>query len=206
MKPNDDTGYKKTGKISPAWLVLPVSVALVIIAGHIGVTRSSLVDTEDASGNQAAVGALDLKTNDIDGVSQTLYATSMLPGNTIGPSTIQLRNAGSINGSSLDIAFSYVENDGNPNSVNKNANDTAGTMEVTTLNYGGSSLLGSVSDANSNGYKDVYDLANAALSGLSGLNVSSTKNFEITVQLRSDTGTDFKADGITLTMTFTLNQ
>src|SRR4030067_357866 len=103
MKPNDDTGYKKTGKISPAWLVRQVSVALVIIAGHIGVTRSSLVDTEDASGNQAAVGALDLKTNDIDGVSQTLYATSMLPGNTIGPSTIHLRNAGSKNSSTLDL-------------------------------------------------------------------------------------------------------
>ena len=116
------------------------------------------------------------------------------------------KNAGSINGATLDIAFSYVESDSSPNSVNNSADETAAIIQVTTLNYGGSSLLTSVSDGNLNGYKDVQDLKNANLSGQSGLNASATKNFEIAVQLRSETGNDFQADGITMTMTFTLNQ
>ena len=86
------------------------------------------------------------------------------------------------------------------------ADDTAATMEVTALNYGGSSLLSSISDSNSNGYIDMYDLNNASLSGLSGIAASATKDFQITAQLRSDTNANFQSDGIIVTMTFTLNQ
>ena len=169
-------------------------------------TFAYFADTETSTGNQFTAGTLDLKTDDADGVSQTLYATNMSPGDTVGPSTIVLKNSGSVNASSLDIVFSYVENDGSPNSVNKSADDTAAMIEVTTLSYDGSSLLGSVSDANSNGYKDIQDLSDADLTGQSGINASATKNFQIAVQLRSETGNDFQADGITMTMTFTLNQ
>jgi hypothetical protein len=111
-----------------------------------------------------------------------------------------------VDGSTLDIAFSYVENDGSPNSVDKSADDTAAMMEVTTLTYGGSDILSSVSDGNTNGYEDIQDLKNADLTSQSGINASATKDFVITVQLRSDTGNDFQDDGITVTMTFTLNQ
>ena len=187
--------------------ILGLTIAFVLFFGLVGGgTWAYFSDTEISTNNQLTAGTLDLKTDDADGVTQTLYATNMNPGDTVGPATIQLRNAGSVDGSTLDIAFSYVESDGSPNPVNKTADETAGMMEVTTLNYGGSSLLGSVSDANSNGYKDVYDLKNADLTGQSGLNASATKNFEIAVQLRSETGNDFQADGITMTMTFTLNQ
>ena len=187
--------------------MLGLAVAALLVIGMASVsTWAYFSDTETSTGNQLTAGTLDLKTNDVDGAVQTLYATNMKPGDTIGPSTIQLKNAGSVAGSTLDIAFSYVESDGTPNTVNKNANDTAGMMEVTTLSYDGSSLLGSVSDANGNGYKDVYDLANADLPGQSGLNASATKNFDIAVQLRSETGNDYQADGITVTMTFILDQ
>lgn len=163
-------------------------------------------DTETSTGNQLTAGTLDLKTDDADGVSQTLYATNMAPGDTVGPATIQVKNSGSVNGSTLDMVFYYVENDGSPNDVNKTADETAGQMEVTTLNYGGSSLLTSVTDVNTNGYKDVYDLASTDLTGQSGIDASATKNFQIAVQIRSDTGNDFQADGITMIMNFTLNQ
>jgi len=86
------------------------------------------------------------------------------------------------------------------------ADATAAMVEITTLNYGGSSILGSVTDMNANSYKDIYDLKNDDLSGQSGINASATKDFEIAVQLRTETGNDFQADGITVTMTFTLNQ
>ena len=187
--------------------ILGLTIALLLIIGLAAVgTFAYFNDAETSTGNQLVAGTLDLKTDDADGVSQTLYATSILPSDTVGPSTIVLKNSGSTNGSTLDISFSYVESDGSPNSINKSADETAAMMEVATLSYGGSSLLTSVDDGNSNGYKDVYDLANADLTGQSGLNASATKNFQIAVQFRSDTGNDFQADGITMTMTFTLNQ
>ena len=187
--------------------IVGLTIVFMLFIGMVSIgTWAYFSDTETSTGNQLTAGTLDLKTNDVDSVFQTLYATNLKPGDTIGPSTIQLKNAGSVAGSTLDIAFSYVESDGSPNTVNKNANDTAGMMEVTTLSYEGSSLLGSVSDANGNGYKDVYDLANADLSGQSGLNASATKNFDIAVQLRSETGNDYQADGITVTITFILDQ
>lgn len=187
--------------------ILSLTIAFLLFVGIAGIgTWAYFSDTETSTDNQLIAGTLDLKTNDADGVSQTLYATNMKPGDTVGPATIHLKNAGSVDGSTLDIEFSYIESDGSPNLVNKSADDTAAMMEVTTLNYGGSSLLGGVSDANSNSYKDIEDLKNADLSGLSGLNAEAIKDFEITVKLRDETGNDFQADGVTVTMTFTLNQ
>jgi hypothetical protein len=104
----------------------------------------------------------------------------------------------------MDIVFSYAESDGSPNIVNKTADEVAAVMEVTNLDYGGSNILGSVSDHNSNGYIDIYDLKNADLTGLIGLDAGASKDFDISVQLRNTTGSDFQADGINLTMTFTL--
>lgn len=190
----------------PLGLIMVGVLALCLLVGMFMGVWAFFSDTETSSNNSFTAGTLDLKTNDVDGVTQTLYATSMAPGVSVGPSTIQLRNAGTLNGSTLNIAFTYVESDGSPNSVNISADETAAELEVTTLSYNGSSLLSSVPDFNVNGYKDVQDLKNASLTGLSGINASATKSFQIAVQLRSSTGNDYQADGINLTMTFTLNQ
>lgn len=188
--------------------IVVLSLALVMVIGMAGAaTFAYLTDSETSSGNQLAAGTLDLKTNDADGVSRTLYAVNMSPGATVGPSTITLRNAGTADGATLDIVFSYAESDGSPNTADKTADETAAMMEVITLDYGGSSLLSSnISDVNVNGYKDVEDLKNSSLTGLSGIAALSTKDFVISVRLRSETGNDFQADGITMTMTFTLKQ
>jgi len=186
-------------------LVLTIASLLFITLAGIG-AWAYFLDTESSAENQFSAGTLDLKTNDADGVTQTLFITSMKPGDTVGPETINLNNAGTLDGSTLDIAFSYVESDGSPNLVDKSADDTAALMEVTTLIYGGSSLLGNVNDTNSNGYKDIEDLKNADLSGQSGLNAEATKGFEIAVRLQESMGNDFQTDGITVTITFTLNQ
>jgi len=186
-----------------------LAIAFMLAVAVIGVgTFAYFADTESSSDNQFTAGTLDLKTDDADGVSRTLYATSMAPGDTEGPSTIVLKNSGSVDGSTLDIAFSYVESDGSPNSVDKTPDDTAGMMEVTTLTYGTHDLLTAVDDGehNGNGYVDIYDLADSDLSGQTGIGISVPKDFIIEVQLRSNTGNDFQADGVTVTMTFTLNQ
>lgn len=187
--------------------ILGLTIAFMLLIGMTGIgTWAYFIDIETSQGNTFAAGTLDLKTDDADGVSQTLLATNMAPGDTVGPETIILNNTGSVEGSSLDLAFSYIENDGSPNPANKSANDTAAMMEVITLNYGGASILGSVSDGNTNGYKDIQDLTTSDLSGRSGIGASANKVFEIAIKLRDGTSGDFQADGITVTMTFTLNQ
>jgi len=163
-------------------------------------------DVETSTGNVLAAGILDLKTDDVDGVTQTLLASNLAPGDTEGPETIILKNIGSVAGLTLDLAFSYIESDSSPNPADMSANATAAIIEVTTLNYDGASLLSSVSDNNTNGYKDVEDLKNADMSGQSGINASATKDFEIAVTLKDNVDKDFQADGIDVTMTFILNQ
>lgn len=177
-----------------------------MIFGMIGVVTSAYSINNEPSSNSFAAGTLALKTNDLDGVSQTLYATGMSPGATVGPSTIILKNAGTVDAATLDIVFSYAESDGSPNDTDMTANETAAMIEVMTLNYGGSDLLSSISDVNSNLYKDVYDLKNSDLTGLNGIAASATKDFIISVRLRNETENNFLADGITITMTFTLKQ
>jgi len=187
--------------------IVVLSLGLIMVVGIIGVeTFAYVADTETSSDNRLIAGTLDLKTDDTDGVSQTLYATGVSPGATVGPATIALKNAGTTNGATLDIVSSYANSDGIPNTVPKTADEVAAMIEVVTLSYGGSSLLSSISDVNGNGYKDAYDLKNSDLTGLSGLAPGATKNFDISVQLRSETGNDFQADGVAMTMTFTLKQ
>jgi len=188
--------------------ILGLTIAFMLLIGMTGIgTWAYFSDVEASTGNQMTAGTLDLKTNDVDGVSQTLFTTNMAPGDTVGPETITLKNIGSVDGSTLDLVFSYIENDGSSNLVNKSADETAAMLEVTVLNYDGSSLLGSISDGNSNTWTDIEDLKNADLSGQSSIGASASKDFQIAVQLRgAETGNDFQADGIIVTMTFTLNQ
>lgn len=184
-----------------------LSLALILALGvGVAVTLAYSADTQTSSGNLFAAGTLDLKTNDADGVSQTLYALSMSPGETAGPSVITLKNVGDTNGTTLDVTVSYAESDGSPNDVDETADAVAALLEVVTLNYDGSSLLTSISDTNGNGYKDVEELSASDLTGLSGIAASASKNFEIAVRLRGETPNSFQSDGITITITFVLQQ
>ncbi len=187
--------------------ILGLMISVLLLVGMVGIgTWAYFSDVETSTGNILAAGTLDLKTNDADGVSQTLFATNMEPGDTIGPESITLKNAGSVAGSTLNLAFTYVESDASSNPVNKSADDTAAMIEVTILKYDGFSILASIMDNNTNGYRDIQDLKNTDLSGQSGISASTSKEFEIVVKARDSLGGDYQADGITITMTFTLNQ
>jgi predicted ribosomally synthesized peptide with SipW-like signal peptide len=187
--------------------IIGLSLILITVIGIMGIgTFASFSDGQTSSGNSFVSGILELKINDANGVSQTLYATGMSPGATVGSSAITLKNIGTVDGATLDIIFSYTESDDSPNTINKTADEVAAMIEIITLDYGGSSLLSSVGAINSNGYKDVYDLANSTFTGLNGINAGATKNFDISVRLRSEIENDFQSDGITITMTFILRQ
>ncbi|MCD6358886.1 MAG: lamin tail domain-containing protein, partial [Dehalococcoidia bacterium] len=167
-------------------------------------------DTEASANNNFIAGTLDLKTNNADGVTATFDATNMKPGDSAGPEVIELKNAGTVDGETLDISFSYVENDGvEPTDaklqINKSADDFASELVVNTLTRETSDLLVLVNDVNGNGQKDLYDVAHSDLTGLDGIGAGETKDFKMKVTL-NDVGNDFQADGITMTITFTLNQ
>ena len=190
--------------------IIGLTIAFMLAVGMLGVGTFALFnDTETSAGNMLTAGILDLKTDDTDGVSQTLYANYIVRNETVGPSLIQLRNIDSVDGSSLDISFSYDESDDIPNNVvDMGADETAGQLEVTELKYHGDDLLesGIIYDANGNEYTDIYDLVEEDLSGQIGIAASEMAEFRIAVQLRNDTSESFRADGIVLTMTFILNQ
>jgi hypothetical protein len=86
------------------------------------------------------------------------------------------------------------------------ADDTASFIIVTTLNYNGSSILGDVSDNNSNGWLDVYDLYTSDLTGQEGIASEATRNFQIAIQLSEDVTGQYQSDGIDITMSFILKQ
>lgn len=186
--------------------ILGLAIAFMLLIGMAGIgTWAYFSDVETSTGNTLTAGTLDLKTDDVDGVTGTITLANMKPGDSTS-GNITLKNTGSIDGTTLDIVFSYGESDGSPNVVDMDADDTAAMIEVTTLDYDSSSLLGGISDGNGNFYTDIEDLKNTNLTGLGGITASATKDFDIAVQLRTETGNDFQADGINITMTFTLNQ
>ncbi len=186
--------------------ILGLAVAIVLFFGMASIgTWAYFSDIETSQSNTLAAGTLDLKTNDADGVSQTLYVTDMAPGVIENAVTISLNNTGSVNATSLDLSFSYINTDGAPNPTPMTADQTAAMIEVTTLDYGGSSILGAVTDFQPNGWVDIQDLT-AGLT-LAGIDAASSKVFDISVRLRAGAGSvDYQADGITVTMTFVLNQ
>lgn len=188
--------------------ILGLMIVLLLMAGMTGIsTWAFFTDVETSSGNVLAAGTLDLKTDDQDGVTQTLIATNMRRGDIVGPEVIILKNSGSLDSSTIDISFSYIEDDSSPNPIDMSADDTASLIIVTILNYDETSVLTSVSDHNSNGYIDVYDLASTSdLTGLPGITSGATKNFEIAVQLSDTVTGQYQSDGIDITMTFSLKQ
>ncbi len=186
--------------------IMGLTLVLMLFIGMVGTgSWAYFTDPEISADNPFAAGSLDLKTDDVDGVTQTIYATNMKRGDSVS-GNITLKNIGTTGGATLSVSFSYVESDDSPNPVNMGADASAAVLEVTTLNYDGSSLLDSVSDNNTNGYKDVEDLKNEDLTELSGLNTQASKDFEIALKLKESTDNDFQGDGITVTITFTLNQ
>jgi predicted ribosomally synthesized peptide with SipW-like signal peptide len=183
--------------------IIGLSLVLIIAVALSGIgTFAYLTDHAASSGNSFVAGTLDLKTNNADGVTQTLYAIGMSPGATVNSPAITLKNTGTVNGATMDIVFSYV---GSPIG-DKTADDIAAMIEVITLNYGGADLLSGIVDSNHNGYLDLFDLKNTNFTGRSGLNAGASKNFDISIRLRSETANDFQGDGIAVTMTFTLKQ
>jgi predicted ribosomally synthesized peptide with SipW-like signal peptide len=79
-----------------------ILLSLVVIAAvgslAVGATISQFSDTETASDNTFSAGTLDLKTNNLDGVTNAYTLANMTPGAWENAGQVILKNAGSIKG------------------------------------------------------------------------------------------------------------
>lgn len=189
-------------------LVMSMLIMVMAVAALGGGAVAAFTDIESSADSSFQAGTLDLKTDDADGVTQTIYATSMKPGDSIGPATIVLKNIGSISSSTLSIDVSYVNDDGAqpskyPNTVTADA--FADELIVDTMTYDGNNLLTGITDQDADGI-DMKEVAAYTFPAQTGINSGQTKDFVITVTLKDITNNDFQADGIDIDLTFTLDQ
>lgn len=198
--------------------ILGTAIAAFLILAIVGGgTWAYFSDPETSTGNILSAGTLDLKTDDVDGVTATLLLQNMKEGDTTGAQTIVLKNAGSINAATLSIDAGYVESDTGAEptdtdlDTNLTADQFAALLTVNTMTYNSIDLLtgNGITDANTNGRIDMQDVAGATITNQAGINGGgATKDFVINVTLY-DPGAlsnDPQNDGIDITITFTLTQ
>lgn len=176
------------------------------VAGASGVTAGGTLawfrDVE-AGRNSIQAGTLNLEFGSGSSLDLT---TDLSPGSSIS-SSVELTSPGTLAGW-LDIDVSYKDSggDADPNQVAKE-------LEVSTLDYGGTDLLTQVSHFNTNGIKDLEDLAkNNQTSGETTANdlidLADPGNgtlFEIELTLQNGTN-NLAGNSIEITVTFYLNQ
>lgn len=191
------------------------------------VTWAHFSDSDASGDNTLEAGTLDLTLDGSNDQTGSFSLTNAKPGDSTSHN-FTLRNVGSVAGNHAEITLSFAENDtriepSDPDlDTELGANATASYVRVTTLEYKDDSgtvienPLADVSDGNSNDIKDLEDVRNQA-GALDDLraperNGASETYLVITVSIANDdgafTGTDedIMADGIDVTLTFTLNQ
>lgn len=153
--------------------------------------------------NVFAAGTLNLKLSDdtpetiVDDVTASFGGTELGPGDSVS-GQLRLRNSGTVEADHTEVAV-----------VNTNSDltyplDTV--LEITVLNYGGSSVLSQVTDNNVNGYSDLDDLEALGLDNLALTDLNVDHALDLTVQMRSGAGNNYQGDNVDSDWTITLNQ
>ncbi|KKR79431.1 MAG: hypothetical protein UU73_C0002G0066 [Candidatus Daviesbacteria bacterium GW2011_GWA1_41_61] len=153
--------------------------------------------------NVFAAGTLDLKLSDNtpetdqDNVTASFGGTNLAPGASVS-GQLRLKNTGSIAASHAEVALV------NTNSDITNPLDKV--LELTTLDYGGVSVLSQVINNNGNGWTDLDDLKSSGLDNLALTDLNTNHNLDLTVTFRSDAGNEYQGDSVDSDWTVTLNQ
>jgi predicted ribosomally synthesized peptide with SipW-like signal peptide len=203
--------------------------ALLLLGVTFGATWAYFQDTETSSGNQLTAGTLDLKLSDanetdLDGVSASFSGSNLMPGDSVGPSTITLKNTGSATADHADIKFQNSVTDNasyNAADLGPNIADMSTVMTVTAMSYGVTNLLAQTvpgtfdnsyieaadNAGNNNGIITMNELNNVIIQSLAAPAASGgTMVFFITINLPSSTGNGVQGDSMTTTVTFGLFQ
>lgn len=182
-----------------------LTIALATGVGAYG-TFAYFNDTGESTSNLFTSGTLDLKLDGQDDVNAVVSAGNFAPGDTTS-GTLALTNDGTISSYDgdghtvvLDMATSLTQSDAGTGTT-----DMASYLQLDTFSYGGEDQIANVTDSNSNGYKDLADLASASLTGLDDPG-SAGKTLDLTVSFHTDAGNDLQGDEVDVTFTFTLSQ
>lgn len=180
-------------------------------------TLAAFVDTETSSNNTFTAGSLDLKIKDndepwSDGVFRTWVITNLVPGETriCAIEQIEFRNFGTVPGSSLRIGCAnHIDDPPGPESDTEEGTlDMDRMIEVTSLTYGDGfpvlELSALIADFNGNGWKDLDDLENAAITGLPA--PSGTGHLQMNVRFRPEADNDYQGDTVYSDISVTLLQ
>jgi hypothetical protein len=208
--------------------IIGISLALVItLCAAGGSTYAYLLDTEDARSNFVSAGTLDMTLDGANGTAYTITASNIKPGNyiprpTTDPATdsaavILISNDGSVDAgsqqysNSLVMAATYSDASVSGYSGGVSDDNMAGALEVTYLAvndplWGEYSILGNITDANSNGYPDINDLYLAAAAIPGEWYPITPYYFKIQLRLNPSAAAAFQGKGLDITLHFTMNQ
>jgi len=189
-------------------LVAVVAVGLVAAGAGAG-TMALFSDQEQSAGNTIQAGTIDLSTVEsgsfvVDGSNGNLK-----PGASTG-GDVELSNTGSLNGT-VSLNVTYTENDASNstdysgNANNTNANETAKMLNLTELQYDSSSIKDTVNDADGDGTKTLYDLAQSEVD-VGALDADADKDFDVTLTMNESAGNAYQNDGVDATFNFTVTQ
>jgi predicted ribosomally synthesized peptide with SipW-like signal peptide len=202
---------------------------LLLIALVAGGTYAYFSDTETSTDNTFTAGTLDLQLTDADetaqdGVTASFTDANIVPGDSVGPSTITLINSGTVAADHADIKFTMVVTDnGTYDAADLGVNivDMSTVMDVTALSYDGTSLLTqSVAGTFDNSFIEAADVAgnnddaitlnelkDVIIKNLAGPAASGgTKAFVITIGIDSGVLNGIQGDVVTVTVTFGIFQ
>lgn len=201
--------------------VIVLAVALVVtslIVYSPYVTFAFSQDTDQSAKNTLQAGSFDGKLaeigpatensttdeSDTDQIRDTWEDYSHTNGTTDPVNnTIEISNVNtSYSVDRVNVTASYTEND-SALLDNGNAGNTAQTLNITTFRYNGTSYLGSIPDANSNGAKDLDDLAQSTVT-VDG--IPANDSVSLTMEIAGDSSSNENIggdDGIDFTVSFT---
>lgn len=217
------TDVRDPARMSPRSLLL-VAAVLWVVLWHPATTAALLEDRERSNENAVAGGTLDVALSEVgagtedstldetddDTLDETWKDLSHEP--TLGASdavdnTVRIDNGrSSLAASRVNVTVSYTEDDGLLG-IDGNADGTARTLVIDSLEYGNTELVGTeVVDENGNGHVDLEDLTlgttAANLSDLDGIAVDGTVDLRLVVdgsrQLLDGVGAE---DGVDITVT-----
>jgi hypothetical protein len=210
-------------------LALGGLLVVCLLAGTIAGIRAFFQDIEASSNNQLTAGTLDLKLTDAnetdqDGVTASFGGSALVPGANIGPSTITLKNTGSLNADHVDVKFQNTVTDNasyNANDLGPNVTDMAAVLTISTLIYGSSNLLTQTvhgtfdniyieaadNAGNNDGIITLRELNNVVIQSLSAPPANNgTRVLSITLNIGASVGNGIQGDTDNVSVTFGLFQ
>ncbi len=190
-----------------ARIIAPVLAIAILTGGTAFGTFAFFADTETSTANIFTSGTLDLKTDDLDGVTATIADSSFVPGDT-ATGSVTLKRIGSITAADLDFTAEMAVTDdasaGDGTCAESDAMDK--WIKVTALTYDGTDLLASVTDADGDGRKSLDDLeAHGAFTDQADPGTAG-KVLQINVEYDTGAPNCNMADSVDMTLTFLLSQ